>query len=252
MILGIDTTSDWSSIALDEKCVVWRGDRNQSKELLPKIEELLKKNKSSFDDLTGVMVVNGPGSYTGIRIGVSVANTIGMLKGIPVKGVDGLFAQVICNMQYTICKKQEEKSKTKEKYENVISLMSAGGRRVYGCKYQVISGKWQVMCHPEPESESASVSSNSGSGLIKEGNFYIGEVDGFLNENDKDSFVIGEVNEEVENWIKSSGFNNFELLNGDDKLGRAWGAVRLWDELPEVANNNVIPLYLREAVRNKQ
>lgn len=226
MILGIDTTTDWSSVALGDESLVWRGDRNQSKELLLKIEKIMKKCKIGFDDLTGVVVVNGPGSYTGIRIGVSVANTIGMLKNIPVKGVDGLVAQV-SSFKFQV---SSIKSLVNAR-ENIISLISAGGRRVYGKKYQILNFKYQTNNKKEGQ------------------DFFVGEVEEFLGDENKEIYIIGEVNEEVENWIKSSGFSYFELLNEKDKYGRAWGAVKLWGELPTVKNNNVIPLYLREAVR---
>ena len=57
-------------------------------EQLPETAEaLLSTLKASFSDLTAVGVSVGPGSYTGIRIGVSVAKSIGQLQDIPVFGL---------------------------------------------------------------------------------------------------------------------------------------------------------------------
>ncbi|MBI5465104.1 tRNA (adenosine(37)-N6)-threonylcarbamoyltransferase complex dimerization subunit type 1 TsaB [Candidatus Gottesmanbacteria bacterium] len=69
----------------------------KSQNLLPLIDKILKKHKQSFssnkvklEDLTGIEVNTGPGSFTGLRVGVAVANTLGWILGIPVNGKKGL------------------------------------------------------------------------------------------------------------------------------------------------------------------
>ena len=57
-----------------------------SQVLLPLIEKILKKNGLEFKDLKGIEVEIGPGSYTGLKVGVSVANALGFSLGIPVNG----------------------------------------------------------------------------------------------------------------------------------------------------------------------
>jgi len=57
-----------------------------SQVLLPLIEKILKTNKLEFKDLTEIEVETGPGSFTGLRVGVSVANALGFSLGIPVNG----------------------------------------------------------------------------------------------------------------------------------------------------------------------
>ncbi|EKD90329.1 MAG: Glycoprotease family protein [uncultured bacterium] len=57
-----------------------------SQVLLPLIEKILKKNGLEFKDLKGIEVEIGPGSYTGLKVGVSVANALGYSLGIPVNG----------------------------------------------------------------------------------------------------------------------------------------------------------------------
>jgi hypothetical protein len=57
-----------------------------SQVLLPIIEKILEKNGVGFKDLTGVEVETGPGSFTGVRVGVSVANALGFSLGILVNG----------------------------------------------------------------------------------------------------------------------------------------------------------------------
>lgn len=58
--------------------------RRASQNLLPLIVYLLKKKKLTASELSAISVAQGPGSFTGVRLGVSVANTLGFLLGLPV------------------------------------------------------------------------------------------------------------------------------------------------------------------------
>lgn len=54
------------------------------------IEESLKESKLSFNDLSAIAVSQGPGSYTGLRIGVSAAKGLGFALNLPLISVDTL------------------------------------------------------------------------------------------------------------------------------------------------------------------
>ncbi len=54
------------------------------------IEECLKKAKVTVDDIEKILVVNGPGSFTGLRIGVTIAKVYAYLKNIPIVVVSSL------------------------------------------------------------------------------------------------------------------------------------------------------------------
>jgi tRNA threonylcarbamoyl adenosine modification protein YeaZ len=54
--------------------------------VLPMLEKLLEENTLSLKDVTEIEVNPGPGSFTGIRVGLSIANTLGLLLQIPVNG----------------------------------------------------------------------------------------------------------------------------------------------------------------------
>ncbi|KKW25849.1 MAG: Glycoprotease family protein [candidate division Kazan bacterium GW2011_GWC1_52_13] len=86
-ILGIDTSHEETVIGLNGKLVVWKSVRNQSKELLPKIDKLLQEQKIKPAKLKGVAVNIGPGSFTGLRVGVTVANGFGYGLKLPVAGI---------------------------------------------------------------------------------------------------------------------------------------------------------------------
>ena len=60
-----------------------------SQVLLPMIVKILKKNELNLKDLTAVEVNCGPGSFTGTRVGISVANALGFALDVPVNGKKG-------------------------------------------------------------------------------------------------------------------------------------------------------------------
>lgn len=90
MILGIDTT-DREKIYLalyddkKERCFEFKT-QDQSKDILLIIDSVLKKEKISLKNIAAILVNIGPGSYTGTRIGVTVANTLAWTLNIPVLG----------------------------------------------------------------------------------------------------------------------------------------------------------------------
>ena len=66
----------------------WLAGRNLSDKLLEQLQTFLKENGLAFDDLTGIVVFRGPGSYTGLRIGLTVANTLAGALAIPIVGTE--------------------------------------------------------------------------------------------------------------------------------------------------------------------
>ncbi len=90
MKLYIDTsdTSDRAKIVIgiNEKRFNAIAKEKSSQKILPFIDEVLKKNKLSTSDIKEIEVNTGPGSFTGLRIGVAIANTLGWSLGVPVNG----------------------------------------------------------------------------------------------------------------------------------------------------------------------
>ena len=94
-ILHIETATDVCSVALSRGAEVIglkeeAGGNNHAKHLLPFVEEALKQGGCTVKDLNGVAVSVGPGSYTGLRIGVSTAKGIAYTAGIPVMAIGTL------------------------------------------------------------------------------------------------------------------------------------------------------------------
>lgn len=92
MILGIDTSTLVSSVALVDKNKVLAELNIQSKlthseMLMPHIDQLLKLAQVDKKAVTGIAVSIGPGSFTGLRIGLATAKTIAYALDIPIIGV---------------------------------------------------------------------------------------------------------------------------------------------------------------------
>ncbi len=99
-VLYIDTSSDYlySGIVIDDKLVSSikkKYEKDLSKEALPKIIELFDKAGITPKDLDKIIVVNGPGSFTGIRIGITIAKTIACALNINITPISGLTAMAI-------------------------------------------------------------------------------------------------------------------------------------------------------------
>ena len=85
----MDTSnSERIKVGLDGKIFETDSRKEKSQKLLSFIDELLKKKKKKIEDITGIEVNTGPGSFTGLRVGVSVAQTLGWVLGVPVNGKD--------------------------------------------------------------------------------------------------------------------------------------------------------------------
>ncbi|MGF2614284.1 tRNA (adenosine(37)-N6)-threonylcarbamoyltransferase complex dimerization subunit type 1 TsaB [Rossellomorea vietnamensis] len=94
-ILGIDTSNYQLGIALtDENEVIGEFmtniKKNHSLRAMPAVEMLMKECGIAPADLDKIVVANGPGSYTGVRIGVTIAKTLAWSLDIPVVGVSSL------------------------------------------------------------------------------------------------------------------------------------------------------------------
>ena len=98
MILAIDTATEAASLALAREdgeiisTLGWRAGRNHTMELHPAIDQMLGQTGIGVKDLTGVVVTIGPGSFTGIRIGLATAKGLSLGLDIPIVGIETLAA----------------------------------------------------------------------------------------------------------------------------------------------------------------
>ncbi|MBI5637916.1 MAG: tRNA (adenosine(37)-N6)-threonylcarbamoyltransferase complex dimerization subunit type 1 TsaB [Nitrospinae bacterium] len=96
-ILGVDTSSRLGSVAIvDGETVVGEISSDAaasfSRQMLGMIETLLARHGMALNELDAIAVAAGPGSFTGIRIGLATAEGISLAAGVPVAGVSSLEA----------------------------------------------------------------------------------------------------------------------------------------------------------------
>ena len=98
MQLTIDTSTSTAGVALvrEDGSVlaenVWQAGRNHNAQIYPAIEHALSQAHVTREDLTGIIVAIGPGSFTGIRIGMAAAKGLALGLRLPVVGIGTLEA----------------------------------------------------------------------------------------------------------------------------------------------------------------
>lgn len=87
MILFLDTSTGNCRIWLDENNFEKELNRNMARDILKFLEDSLKNIGKDYKDLEGIGFFAGPGSFTGLRIGASVANTLADGLNIPIVAI---------------------------------------------------------------------------------------------------------------------------------------------------------------------
>ena len=95
LVLAIDTATQVSSVAVASEGrllaeLTMQGKLTHSETLMPHIEQVLKMAAVDKSQLTGIAVSNGPGSFTGLRIGLAAAKAMSYVLHIPLVGVSTL------------------------------------------------------------------------------------------------------------------------------------------------------------------
>ncbi|MGP7819576.1 tRNA (adenosine(37)-N6)-threonylcarbamoyltransferase complex dimerization subunit type 1 TsaB [Niallia sp. 01092] len=126
-VLAIDTSNFVLGISLldNEKVVgeyITNLKKNHSVRAMPAIEQLMKECDIKPKELTKIVVAKGPGSYTGVRIGVTIAKTLAWTLNIPLVGVSSLEVLAVSVGKY---------------FEgNVVPLFDARRGQIYTGLYQ--------------------------------------------------------------------------------------------------------------------
>ena len=135
VLLGIDTSTETASLALAQDKIVlaeltWRSKQNHTTQLLPNLNRLFGLTGITAKDLTAVVVAQGPGSFNGLRVGVSAAKGLAFSLGIPIVGINSL---EVAAYQYA------------ETGLPVCAIFNAGRSEVATATYQKKYGKWQQL-----------------------------------------------------------------------------------------------------------
>lgn len=99
-ILGIETATETASVGITAQPpqeVTWSCQRTLSRDLVTVIDRVLMQSRLGLADLEGLALSIGPGSFTGLRVGLAVAKGIALAAGlplVPVRTLDALADQV--------------------------------------------------------------------------------------------------------------------------------------------------------------
>ncbi len=143
--LVIDTCSDEIRVAFLRDgvvvCQLEQASKMQHSQLLhPLIEKVLAKSQITLADLSDIWVAVGPGSYTGIRVGVVTATTMADTLQIPVHGFSTLAMQAE-GLRVLTRDVQSEQTLTLENTDLIISTIDARGKRLYCACYLFATDK---------------------------------------------------------------------------------------------------------------
>ena len=95
MLLALDTSTERIGVALYDggrvlaECA-WRSGRRHTRQLAPLVDEVLGRVGATMGQVQSVAVALGPGSFTGLRIGLALAKGLAVGRGLPLLGVPTL------------------------------------------------------------------------------------------------------------------------------------------------------------------
>lgn len=95
MLLALDTATRWTGLALHDGTTIvaehgWHSVNTQTVELAPAVTQMLSRAGVTTEELRAIAVTLGPGSYTGLRIGLGFAKGLALAYQIPLVGVPTL------------------------------------------------------------------------------------------------------------------------------------------------------------------
>ncbi|MBQ6487258.1 hypothetical protein IJI89_02410 [Candidatus Saccharibacteria bacterium] len=95
MKMYLDTSTPTTILKLDDHEYKWESGRDLAENLLVFIHDKLVENGKDFNDLEEITFMSGPGSFTGLRIGAAVVNTLANELNIPLKNHHGEIVKII-------------------------------------------------------------------------------------------------------------------------------------------------------------
>lgn len=192
LILGIDTSGKTASVALfDSDKNVFLAEstlytqKTHSQVIMPMVKDILSQTDKNMQDINQIAVANGPGSYTGLRIGVAAVKAMCFALDIKCTGISTLEGLAFSNILFNgvIC-----------------SVMKARGELVYTCLYKS-NGK-----NIEPVCEEKIVSCD--------------ELAESLSKISSDILICGD---DAEDFFEKYALNNFFIASPQNRLQNACG-----------------------------
>jgi tRNA threonylcarbamoyladenosine biosynthesis protein TsaB len=217
-ILGIDTSSHFNTIGLiSGKQILadfsWEA-RNSLQKIILNIDLVLRKGGLTLAEVDGLAVGIGPGSWTGVRVGVTVGKILSYALNKPVCGVSSLdaLAYQAKDMPILLC-----------------PLIDAGKENVYAAFYR-------------PQGET----------MAKEGDYYVGDIKGLLKMVKEPVLFLGKAAELYRQIIveELGPLANYRGEVGDVQKGYVIALLALprLERGESDDNLSLAPLYLKESL----
>jgi tRNA threonylcarbamoyl adenosine modification protein YeaZ len=130
--LAIDSSTDNASLAMTDNGKViaetaWHCQQNHSVELMPHLSQLLEQAGIDIKEIGGIIVAKGPGSFNGLRVGISTAKGLAFSLGVPIVGISTLETAAY---QYA------------ETRLPICPILNAGRDEIATAIYQQKEGEW--------------------------------------------------------------------------------------------------------------
>jgi len=134
VLLAIDTATQVASLALHDGDslraeMTWALSERHTVELMPRIEWMLSQLGCAACDLTGVAVSIGPGSFTGLRVGLAIAKGLALANNIPIVGVPTL--DIVACAQPAVG-------------GPLVAVLQAGRGKLSTMRYRRVRGEWRA------------------------------------------------------------------------------------------------------------
>jgi tRNA threonylcarbamoyladenosine biosynthesis protein TsaB len=138
MLLAIDTSTQWIGLALYDGTLVlaesiWQAHARHTVELAPAVQDLIRRSGLASHQLQAIAVALGPGSFTGLRIGLAIAKGMALALRIPVVGIPSLDVVAVAQPVRDV---------------PMIAVLQAGRGRLAAVNYSAASGQWLAQGEP--------------------------------------------------------------------------------------------------------
>ena len=217
-ILGFDTAAPTNAIGLvdDDRLLAdysWEARDNSLQRIVLNIDQVLKRGGVRLEDIDGLAVGIGPGSWTGAKVGVTVAKTLAFVTGKPLCGVTSFEALAYQSRNASI---------------QLCPLVHAGKETVYAALYRP-----------------------RGKGLVRKGDFYVGDIKGLAATVKEPTLFLGKP---AHVYRQALSNELGPLASFGSPADSPSGCAFAWTALPRFRKGDsddslsLAPLYLRESL----
>jgi tRNA threonylcarbamoyladenosine biosynthesis protein TsaB len=221
LLLAIDTATRFIGLALhNSKNLIaeqtWQTNNNHTVQLAPAVYRLFEQSEMEIEDLTALAVSTGPGSYTGLRIGIAFAKGIASARKLPLVGVMTLDTLAAGQPNY-------------QSGSGLVAMVQAGRGRVIVKTYKWRKGQWAGRGEPQ----------------LMDWETLIGSIDG-------PAYITGEINDEGFKALEAAKDLPITIAPAAYRLRRAgflaevaWEQLRSAGDYAAFAPSLLTPLYVK-------